>query len=349
MSVSQVPSPTPSPTPTISAAPEVVPAPSVTGDWLIQTVRLVRWNLFQAWRRMLTKVLFWVMLGVYVLYIIGLILLVAATQAQGPDLSPVGELLRPLLTFPQSIATGTGYITFMGVVVVSIVVGAVVGGEYGHSTQRLALSRGVGRGQALVAQVVTAAVLALGIVAGIMLLSVLIGITAGPALGGQPGGMDFGAIGQLLGYWSAISLRLFDYSLIALFLATLGRSAIAGIGGALGFMFVESIVTTGLRAAISVQRLAETLGGERPGAPVGSVTQTLTTILNALLQPNADALGQAAQLGTLNLSPATDTSRLANLLVVPPSGIQAFLVLAAYAVALIGGSYLLVRGRDVTD
>lgn len=333
----------------IPAAPDVVPAPGVTGDWLTQTVRLVRWNLFQAWRRVLTRVLFWIMLGIFVLYIIGLILLVAATQAQGPDLSPVAGLLRPLLTFPQSIATGTGYITFMGVVVLSIVVGAVVGGEYGNSTQRLALTRGVGRGQALAAQVVTAAVLALAVVAGIMVLGILIGITAGPALGGTSDAMDFGAIGQLLGYWGAISLRLFDYSLVALFLATLGRSAIAGIGGALGFMFIESIVTTGLRAAISVQRLAETLGGERPDAPIGNVTHTLTIILNALLQPNADALGQVAQLGPLNLSPTTDTSRLANLLVAPPSGIQAFLVLAAYAVVLVGGSYLLVRARDVTD
>ena len=342
MSVSQVPSQS-------SVAPDVVPAPSVTGDWLTQTARLVRWNLFQAWRRTLTKVLFWVMLGIFALYIIGLSLLVAVTQTQGPDLSPVSELLRPLLTFPQSIATATGYITFMGVVVLSIVVGAVVGGEYGNSTQRLALSRGVGRGQALVAQVVTAALLALSVVAGIMVLGILVGIIAGPALGGKPDAMDFGAIGQLLGYWGAISLRLFDYSLIAFFLATLGRSAIAGIGGALGFMFIESIVTTGLRAAISVQRLAETFGGERPDAPIGNVTRTLTIILNAFVQPNADALGQVAQLGPLNLSPATDTSRLANLLVTPPSGIQAFLVLAAYAVALIGGSYLLVRARDVTD
>lgn len=346
MSISNVSSPVPSDVP---AAPEVVPAPSVTGDWLTQTARLVRWNLFQAWRRMLTKVLFWVMLGIFALYIIGLALLVAATQAQGPDAAPFSGLLRPLLTFPVSIATGTGYIGFMGVVVLSIVVGAVVGGEYGNSTQRLALSRGVGRGQALAAQVAMTALLSLLIVAGIMVLCVLIGLTVGPVLGATPDGMSFGAIGQLLGYWGAISLRLFDYSLIALFLATVGRSAIAGIGGALGFMFVESIVTTGLRAAISVQRLTDTLGGSRPDAPLSGVAQTLTTILNLLLQPNADALGQAAQLGPLNLSPATDTSRLTNLLLVPPSATQAFLVMLAYAVALIGGSYLLVRARDVTD
>ena len=338
-----------SPTTTTPATPSMAPAPRATGDWLLHTARLVQWNLFQVWRRLLTKVLLSILLGVFLLYIAGLILIVAIVQGQGPDAATATEFLRPLITFPQSIATGTGYISFMGVVMVSILVGALVVGEYANSTQRLALSRGVGRGQALTAQVAAAAALALIAVGGIMLLGLLIGISAGPALGGTPDTLSFSGAGQLLTFWATISLRLFDYSLIALFLATLGRSAIAGIGGALGFMFVESILAPGLTVAIGVQRLADTLGGQRPDAPLGNVTRTLTIILNSLLKTNADALGQAAQLGPLNITPSTDTSRLQNLLVAPPPAWQALLVMLIYAIVLVGLSHWLVHARDVTD
>ena len=333
-----------------TTAPEVIPAPRATSDWLVLTARLVRWNLFQIWRRTMTKVLLGVVVGLFVLYAGALALLVRVIQAQG-DLGTIGgTLLRDQLTFPLSVSFAVGYITFMGVVTLCIVVGSLVGGEYGNSTQRLALSRGVGRGQALAAQLAATAALALLVVAGIMVLGILLGITVGPLLGGTAPGLSFGGITELLQFWGAVAFRLFDYSLIALFFATLGRSTAAGVGGALGFIVIESVIVPILRVLILAQEVTTAIATNgQPTLKLNSVGQTLTIVMNSFLQPNADALAKAAQVGPLNLTPITGTEQIQNLLTLPPGTLQAFLVMLVYAVLAIGGSYLLVRSRDVTD
>ncbi|HEY7834892.1 MAG TPA: hypothetical protein VIG30_15060 [Ktedonobacterales bacterium] len=337
-----------------TAAPEapqaVVAAPGATGDWLTQTARLMRWNLFQIWHRTLTRVLLGVMAGLYLLTLIGVTILLAASENMTGGPGIIGEQLRTYVTYPQSITTAAGYITFMGVVMACIVVGSLVGGEYNNSTQRLALSRGVGRGQALAAQVAAVAVLSLAVVGGAMLLGLLAGLIIGSVVGGDIGGFSLGGLGQLLGFWGAVSFRVFDYSLIALFLATLGRSTAAGVGGALGFIVVEPIVVTILTAVVLAQRIAPFIGrGGLPSAQLNGIGQTLTNIINGFLQTNANALAQTAQQGPLPLTPAISTDQVQNLIVAPPGGVQAFVVMLVYAAALIGLSYLLVRTRDVTD
>ena len=328
-------------------APPLVPSPRATGDWLVITWRLTQWNLFQVWRRVLTKVLLGILLGIFVLEEVALVL--GYVLGGGATDDPIGIQARLQLTFPLSISLAANYASLMGVVCVSIIAGALVGGEYGFSTQRLALSRGVSRTQALAAQIGALALLAAGVAAGMMLLGALVGVTVGPLLGGSPDPMSLNAIPQLLGFWAANALRMFVYSLIALFLATLGRSSAAGIGGALGFMIFEVIVGTILTGIVTLQRAFETRGGELPNAPAGTTTQVLHVLLNALLKTNADALGAAAQLGPLNLTGDTTISRLVNQFLTPPDGLQALLVLCLYAVLLAGGTYLLVQKRDVRD
>jgi ABC-type transport system involved in multi-copper enzyme maturation permease subunit len=325
----------------------LLPAPRATGDWFVIAWRLVQWNLFQVWRRVLTKVLLGILLGVFVLEVAVLVFASAASDASTSG--SLGAIARAQLTFPLSISLTASYAGLMGVVLLSIIAGALVGGEYGFSTQRLALSRGVSRAQALAAQVGALAILAGGVVAALMALGALIGVTIGPALGGTPGAFSVGALPQLVSFWAATTLRLLVYSLIALFLATLGRSTAAGVGGALGFMVVEVIVSNVLLAIITFQRVVETRGGQVLTAPAGPTTQVLIGVLNGFVKTNADALGAAAQLGPLNLTGDTTISRLVGQLLAPPGTLQALLVLGLYAAALIGGSFLLVQRRDVRD
>jgi hypothetical protein len=274
---------------------------------------------------------------------IGLAIVYAATRSGG-DGGTI-TLMLGLLTFPRSIAIAQGYATFMAVMLICIIVGAVVGGEYGFSTQRLALSRGVGRGQFVIAQVVATAVLALGATGAIFVLAGLEGLTVGPAFGGRPEALTLAGIVQLLGLWLATALRAFAYGLIALFFATLGRSTAAGIGGSLGFMLVEGL---GLPVATGIIAYERTLALATHSTAPGFVGP-LAVVRGAFLQVNADALAGAAQQGPLSLQLVPSSPVLDSLLPAAPSGAVALLLVLLWCAMLITLSFVLVRQRDVTD
>lgn len=370
-------------------APAVVPAPRATGGWLVATLRLVRWELFQVWRRVLAKVLLGLFLGFFALVVVGIMLAYSATAAQssiqptgqcyssnGPDQggtaipcptpgpeeqrsiqaarSSAADAIRAQITFPVSVSLAVEYASFMGVIFLCIIAGALVGGEYGFSTQRLALSRGVGRGQALAAKVAALAALAVGATGAMLALGALVGVTLGPLFGGTPDGISAAGALQLGTYWAVTALRLFSYSLIALFLATLGRSTAAGVGGALGFVVVEVIALPIITLIIVSQRFAGAAFSPvgQPTPQASSVADTLNVIRDAFLQTNLDVLKAAARQGPLDLGAGGTTatvSRLQDLLVPPPSTAQALVVALLWCVAMVGFSYLLVRSRDVAN
>jgi ABC-type transport system involved in multi-copper enzyme maturation permease subunit len=327
-----------------------VAAPRASSDWLAVTLRLVRWELFQTWRRVMAKVLLGILLGFFVLEVAGYVLVYVASSGSGQaGDNPLSPVIRNQVTFPASVSLSAGYAGSVGVVLLCIIAGSLVGGEYGFGTLRLALSRGIMRGQALAAKVAALAVVSAAVVGAMVVLGVLVGVTIGPALGGTVHGMGLDGLVQLVAYWAAVSLRLFIYSLIAVLLATLGRSTAAGIGGALGFILVEAIGLPILTAVIT---------GERAFAysqhvPVPPFVDVLTVVRVAFIQTNADALASAAQQGPLNLailpSSSPASSLLQNFLPAAPSTLQALLVLLLWGAALVGLAYLLVRGRDVTE
>lgn len=330
------------PTP-LDVAP-VVPAPAASGGWLAHTMRLVQWDLFQTWRRAMAKVLLALYLAPLLIFIAGMALLSIGMRDSTADRQTLDAIVG-FLTFPRSVAIAQVYATFMAVMLLCILVGAVTGGEYGFSTQRLALSRGVGRGQTVAAKVLAAALLALGATAAVFLVALLEGTTLGPALGGSPEHLTAAGLGQLVTFWLATALRVFAYSLVALFFATLGRSTAAGIGGALGFMLVEGLglpVVTGIIAYERTMALAT-------HTAVPAFVGTLTAVRGLFLQVNADALASAAQQGPLTLQLVPAASVLDSVLPTPPSGAAALLTVLIWCAVLIGLSYLLVRQRDVTD
>ncbi|MBF6591879.1 MAG: hypothetical protein IVW57_15325, partial [Ktedonobacterales bacterium] len=225
----------------LESAQNLAAAPRSTGSLLPHTWRLTKWELFLTRRRVMSKVLASILLGGYVI-VIGFMLIsysVAASRgATDIELSP----LRDLLTFPGVLVVGGIYTAQLGPLMACVLAGALVGSEYGYSTQRLAFSRGAGRGQMLAAQAGALALLALGTVGGMLALSALVGVTFGPAIGGSISAPPPGGWTEIVAYWLVLSLVLFAYASLALFFATLGRSVAAGIGLALGLLFVENIV-----------------------------------------------------------------------------------------------------------
>jgi ABC-type transport system involved in multi-copper enzyme maturation permease subunit len=325
--------------------PAPVAAPRASGDWLTLTLRMTRWYVFQMWRRVMSKVLLGLMLGVFALMTLGL--LVAFAAARGASTETASNILG-VLTFPRSTGLAVDYdVAFFGVIFTGILGGAMVGGEYGMNTLRLALSRGIGRGQVIAAQAAALLVVAFVAALGMGLVGTLVGVTLGPLLGGTPEGLTAAAIPQLLGYIGATGLRIFTYTTIALFFGTLARSAAGGIGGALGFVAAE---------LVGVQIVTGIITGQREVAryithqPVPGYVDTLTTIRTTFIQINADALVGAAREGPLTLDLLPSGVRVLNsLLPTPPSAAQALLVLLLWCAAMCGLSYWLTRRRDVTE
>lgn len=329
-------------TPTL---PKPVAAPSASGNWLALTLRLIRWELFQTWRRVMTKVLLGILLGLYAIVVGFVLLAYAVSSNSSPD---GGNAVRTWLTFPLSIAVAAEYTGFVGVVLLCILAGVLMGNEYGYGTQRLALSWGVGRGQALAAKIVALAVVAAGIVGAMMLLGAALGMTVGPVLGGAPDGLTPNGLFQLATYWGATSLRLFAYSLIALFFATLGRSAAAGIGGALGFVAVEVVGLLIITGIVTYERTLALV--QHVSAP--AFVDALDGVRQSFLKTNADALVGASHQGPLNLTLFPDISQTGVSVIsviATPSAVWALVVILLWCATLVGLSYLFVRTRDVTD
>src|SRR5262249_51543621 len=162
------------------AAPERVAVPT---NWLMHTWRLAMWNLFATRRRALGKWLLAIFLGLYALIHLLTLLAVAASSSisgRGPSDSGTAKFF----TFPTTVAFAGAYSAFLGVLLLATLAGALVGGEYGIGTVRVVLSRGVTRGQMIVAQALALVLLAFGGTAIMLLLGGLLSLTIGPALGG---------------------------------------------------------------------------------------------------------------------------------------------------------------------
>lgn len=356
---------------TAPVAASVVPSSPV--EWLLNTWRLTRWYLFAAWRRVMSKVLLGILLGLFVL-ITGFVVLgfvvtqnsstvgrdcqpvPAATQQAGENgnggqvvcepLSPQQQqqirdeqanAIRAPLTFPGSLQFAGGYTTFMGVILLAILAGAMIGGEFGQGTIRLALSRGVGRSQALTAQATALAILALGIGLGMLLLGTLIGVTIGPALGATLPALPAGGVGALLAYWLAVSLYLFAFAAIAFFLATLARSTAAGIAGPLGYLIFELIAIGVL--AIVASLVAGDTGDFLRHVQDWFLGQNLAALTTAAFQPLAAVVPtfRGGEGGGGGNGGQTITTA------------HALLVSLAYCALLVGSTYVIMRRRDVTD
>ncbi|GER90931.1 hypothetical protein KDW_50930 [Dictyobacter vulcani] len=227
-----------------------------THGWLHQMWRLVVWNLYNLWRRLMTRILLGIFLGGYALL---LLLTIVSHLLLGNSKQPtIGTDPIMAIGFPGSLQFSLGYLGLLAPIFLCIVAGALIGGDYGYGLHRQMLTHGLSRGQVFTAQVVALAVIVLLFVGGVMLLSIVLGILIGPLFGVAPTFLPMqGWLGVLL-TWITQSMRYYIYMLIAVLAATIGRSVLAGIGFSIGYVFIEFLATTILFSLIG--GLSATMG-----------------------------------------------------------------------------------------
>jgi ABC-type transport system involved in multi-copper enzyme maturation permease subunit len=190
-------------------------------------------------KRTLVKVLLAIYLGLMALQFFAPIALLRIAPQLGDVVNADTRLaLEQTVQLPSAFATIFGQINGVGGLLLMIIAGAFVGGDYGWGTQRALLARQPGRGRFQAAKFAALAVLAAA--------WVLISLPAGMAcaalaatLLGAPqsvGGADLAlaARGMLIAW-----LGLLPYLALATSWAVIGQSAVAGITGSLGYWVLE--------------------------------------------------------------------------------------------------------------
>lgn len=290
-------------------------------SWLAQTWGLIRWNLFMTWRRLMSKILLIILVLGYAL-IIGTEYL--AYRVGNPQ---IASAVSAALTFPSTIGTAQSYLSFMGPILLCVLAGAVIGGEYGYGTQRQQLGRGLSRTQVLAAQIIAMALIALLTAVLMLVLASLVGVTLGPATGTPLKALTISQWEGVALYYLAVALRLFIYMLIAVFMATLGKSVVAGIAFSLGIILIEGVLSTTLGVLAFNFR--------------GQIGDMLSNIPKWLPGSGGTTLITAAEQKIFLANPQISTA--------PVDIWQGISVVLIYALVLIMGSYLLYTSRDLAE
>ena len=295
-------------------------------DFFSILLRLTRMELYKIRCRTMSKVLATIsILSMLLFFLVVLLVTLVIVQKSG-QINP-----SPLLP-PLSLYLASQVVLILGEVLIIILVGTLVGGEYGVGTIRLLLTRGPKRSQFLLAKAAAALVCcALGTI-----VMIALGIVLGLAFNlttGVPFTFDFFTpawSGHAILYALIIIFSLFVYSMLALFLATLGRSTAAGIAGALTWLLLGETV---LRTILDVI-------GTATGGATGDF---LRAIPNYFIGSNTGALlqNQYQSLGFFGTSSFSSPGSIGDL--------QAILVLVVYVAAFIGLSLWLNQKRDITN
>ncbi|GHO75665.1 hypothetical protein KSD_34360 [Ktedonobacter sp. SOSP1-85] len=328
-------------------------------DYLSVIIRLTGVELYKLRRRGMSKVLLIVGMLLMVLSFVGIALpalFLAGTPTRNwlpPHCTTHGQLKPPycldrpanaqdlaraeaqkqaqlqqyngVLGLPDAINTITQLIQFGGLILIVILAGTIVGGEYNVGTVRLIYTRGPTRAQFLCAKV--GAILFSSILGFLLLfLTGLISSTALNLVIGNATNLDFVDATwawHFLLYLLAQILNLFWYGILALTLATIGRNSAAGVSGALVWWVLENILKgTLLLSAPLFQNI------------IGDILRQLPDLF---ISNNLEALiqNQAAYVFSLQ------TAQLSNL--------HALLVIATYLVLFLGISWWFNRQREITN
>ena len=247
--------------------------------------------------------------------------LAQAAQNRQQQLTSISSPLR----LPLSLYVAVQSMQVIGLVLMVIIAGTIVGGEYSVGTIRLMSTRGPTRIQYLLSKV---GALLVCIVVGFVFL-VLIGLVLGSLLNlvsDIATNTDFlsnGGIWHMLVYALVSMFSLFVYSMLALFLATLGRSTAAGVAGALVWWVLESVLTGVL---VLVGTLVRSAFGD-----------FLKAVPDYFIGSNINALLQNQQQYFLGFGASS------------LSDLHAILVLLVYLALFIGLSILVIIRRDITN
>jgi ABC-type transport system involved in multi-copper enzyme maturation permease subunit len=242
-------------------------------------------------------------------------------QAKQETLQSVSDPLR----LPTSLNVATGVIDFVGEILIIILAGSIVGGEYSVGTIRLMSTRGPTRTQFMLGKIGT--IIVCIAIAFVILtpLGILTGLLLHLISGIAPSYAFFTAawVGNALLYVVLCMLSVFTYAMMALFIGTLGRSTAAGVAGALAWALVEPVVG-GILKVVGLL-LKNTAGTIISAIPDYFVSNNLS----ALLQNQGQAVfnGGASQL----------------------SNLHALIVIAVYLTIFIGLSWWVSTHRNITN
>lgn len=247
--------------------------------------------------------------------------LAQAAQSRHDNLQSISTPLR----LPTSLYISVQFMVIAGLILLVIIAGTIVGGEYSSGTIRLMYTRGPSRTQFLLAKVgAIFTYTLLGLVVVVLLgviLSALLNL-----LSGIPMTFDFlqhgGGVAIII-YLIATFVSLFVYTMLALFLATFGRATVAGVAGPIVWYILEGILTSVFGAI-----------GLFVKGPFGDL---LKAVPDYFIGNNVSALLQNIESRFLGGQASTI------------SDLHAWLVLVAYIILFIGLSLWITVRRDITN
>ena len=247
--------------------------------------------------------------------------LAQAEQGRQEQLSTTSSPLR----LPISLYAAVQVMMVVGLVLLAIIAGTIVGGEYSVGTVRLMSTRGPTRVQYLLSKI---GAILICVIVGFVFI-VLIGLVVGALLNLASGiatdtsFLNNGGLGHMLLYAVIAMFGLFVYTMLALFLATAGRATAAGVAGALVWWVLENVLTGVLNLVALLIR-----------GPFGDF---LKAVPDYFIGNNIGALLQNQTQYFMGTGP--------NAL----SDVHALLVLLVYLVLFIGLSIFISLRRDITN
>ena len=231
------------------------------------------------------------------------------------------EEARGVFTLPYSVGDWTEVALLFLVIPVLILAASVMGIEYGLGTLRTTLARGVGRWQLLSGKFIMLMGASVSAVIVIGVLIVIGSLLAGVIPPGEEGSLianDAGAWLDAVERSAKLAFALTPYVALGVFLTVLTQSTAQGMALSLSYYVVELILPLVL----------------------GGVADWLAKAMDvALLGENAREWMKTAS--------ATEAQRALGTVVEQPGALQAFLVLLAYTVVLVGAAVWLFLRRDV--
>jgi ABC-type transport system involved in multi-copper enzyme maturation permease subunit len=245
----------------------------------------------------------------------------------------VKETISAPLRLPNSLSLSITVINFVGTISLIILTGSIVGSEYGIGTIRLMLTRGPTRTQFFLAKIGSIIICILITLFVLILVGIIVGalfnLTTGIAVNFSFFTGEW--VVHAILYVLIAALGLSVYAMIALCLATLGKTTAAGIAGALIWWFLESVLGAVLTGV-----------GFLNQGPVGDF---LDSIPDYFIGNNLAALYDHQNHYLIN------GARQAVSITNPHdiSDIHAMIVLTVYLVAFIGIAWWANQQRDVTN
>ncbi len=279
--------------------------------------------MFKLRKRLMTRVLLFVLIGIMVLLYL---LLYAISKVNLPPEATHGTqgigAIKNLLGLPVAIPFAFSMLASFGSVLAVILTASSIGNEYNWRTIRTMLISSESRSKLLVAKLVTATVyILIGMVVGVIIGFLMSLFTTW--LGHYAFDFSFFtghyAWDQFVQYWRTFFVMI-PYILMGFMFAIVGRSAMPGIALGIGVYFLESIITTFMILAS------------------GWIAQ----IPNYLLNANVNTITMMADLpsGLRGGFGAFETGS-------SPTPAHAFITLSIYSVAFLAIAFYLFRKRDV--